>query len=389
MAGFRILHIIRSLDPKFGGTAEVVRLLLEYAPADTACEVVTLDDPGAPFLKDLGFTVHALGPVASTFGYNRKLIPWLRANRNRFDGAVVHGLWQYCGYAARRSLRGRIPYMVFPHGMLDPYFKRAYARKHLKKWLYWAAVEYWVLRDAARVLFTAEAEQQLAAESFWLHRWRATVVPIGTTLPEGDAERQREAFYTACPATRGRRLLLFLGRIHPKKGCDMLVDAYMATAKQDQELDLVMAGPDQQGWRTQLEQRVRAAGMEARVHWPGMLLGDAKWGAFRACEAFILPSHQENFGIAVAEALACERPALLSDKVNTAPDIASDGAGLMEPDTPDGTARLIASWMGMTAEERAAMGRRAGQCFARRYDMRIGAKTVVRLLQEVRMQDDA
>ena len=387
MAGFRILHIIRSLDPKFGGTAEAVRLLVEYAPADAACEVVTLDEPEAPFLKDLRFTVHALGPVATTFGYSRKLIPWLQENRERFDGAVVHGLWQFCGYAARRTLRGRIPYAVFPHGMLDPYFKRAYRRKHLKKWVYWAAAEYWVLRDAARVLFTTEAEQRLAAESFWLHRWRAAVVPIGTTLPDGDAERQRRAFYSACPSARGRRLLLFLGRIHSKKGCDMLVDAFVAAAKGDPDLDLVLAGPDEQGWRAQLEHRVRAAGMEARVHWPGMLLGDAKWGAFRASEAFILPSHQENFGIAVAEALACERPALLSDKVNTAHDIASDGAGLMEPDTVEGTARLIASWMQMSPEERAAMGRRAGQCFSRRYDMREGARTVVRLLQDVRLED--
>jgi glycosyltransferase involved in cell wall biosynthesis len=72
-----------------------------------------------------------------------------------------------------------------------------------------------------------------------------------------------------------------------------------------------------------------------------MLKGDVKWGAFYASEAFALPSHQENFGIAVAEALACGKPALLADKVNIAPQIAADGAGLMQPDTQEGTDELL------------------------------------------------
>jgi glycosyltransferase involved in cell wall biosynthesis len=112
-----------------------------------------------------------------------------------------------------------------------------------------------------------------------------------------------------------------------------------------------------------------------------MLLGDAKWGAFCAAEAFALPSHQENFGIAVAEALACGKPVLLSDKVNIAAEIASDGAGLMENDTAAGTAGLLEHWMRLPAAERTAMAVRARECFLRRYDMRENAKTVVRVFE--------
>jgi glycosyltransferase involved in cell wall biosynthesis len=110
-----------------------------------------------------------------------------------------------------------------------------------------------------------------------------------------------------------------------------------------------------------------------------MLRGDAKWGAFYAAEAFVLPSHQENFGIAVAEALACGRPVLLSDKVNIAADIAEDGAGLMEADTADGTERLLERWIALRDEEREAMAARALDCFQARYDMRENAKTVAGL----------
>ena len=379
----RILHVIGTVDPAAGGPSEVVRVLVQFRPAGTEAEVLTLDDPRAEFLSRAGYTAHALGPVDSTYGYTPKLLPWLETNRERFDAVVVHGLWQYCTRAVHKAMRGRVPYMVFPHGMLDPYFKRRFPLKHLKKWIYWLGFEYWVLRDAERVLFTTAAEQELAKQSFWLHRWRGETVPFGTVLPEGDPVRQLEAFYAACPQARRRRLLLFLGRIHAKKGCDMLVDAFAEATGRDPYLDLVMAGPDQQNSRAGLEERVRAAGLESRVHWPGMLLGDAKWGAFRASEAFILPSHQENFGIAVAEALACGVPVLLSDKVNIAAEIAADGAGLMEPDTADGTARLVRRWREMSAEQRATMGRCALECFYRRYDMRKGAAAVVDLFNRI------
>jgi glycosyltransferase involved in cell wall biosynthesis len=112
-----------------------------------------------------------------------------------------------------------------------------------------------------------------------------------------------------------------------------------------------------------------------------MITGDGKWGALYAAEAFVLPSHQENFGIAVAEALACGTPVLLADKVNIAEDIASDGAGLMELDTLQGTVNLLQHWIGMTVEDRAAMSGRASDCFVRRYDMRENAKTIIRLFE--------
>jgi glycosyltransferase involved in cell wall biosynthesis len=112
-----------------------------------------------------------------------------------------------------------------------------------------------------------------------------------------------------------------------------------------------------------------------------MLKGDAKWGAFFASEAFILPSHQENFGIAVAESLACGRPVLLTDKVNIADDIAKDGAGLMEPDTAEGTLQLLNRWIKMTSAERILMGQRALDCYNGRYDMRRSAKAIIGLFE--------
>lgn len=378
----RILHVMGTLDPAAGGPSQSVRVLMSYASIGYVGEVVTFDAPEAPWLKTLAFPVHPLGPVGSTYGFNPRLVPWIRANRHRFDGIVVNGLWQYCGLAARRALSGTdTPYLVFTHGMLDPYFKHAFPLKHTKKWPYWLLAEYWNLRGAYRVLFTSEAEKQLAEESFWLHRWTPYVVPYGAKGPTGDPETMKQIFFDQCPQVKGRRYLLFLGRIHRKKGCDLLVDAFAKVAADDPELQLVMAGPDQQQWSAELQQTALKAGIAARIHWPGMITGDAKWGAFHGAEAFILPSHQENFGIAVAEAMACGTPVLLSDKVNIAEEIANDGAGFMEPDTLDGTLRLLQRWIATSPREREQMAEQATASFKQRYDMQQTAKTIIGLFE--------
>jgi len=267
----RILHIIGTLNPAAGGPTESVRVLLSYGPIGYTGEVVTLDDPAAPYLNDFQFPVHALGPTNTTYGFNSKLLPWLRDNRHRFDGVVVNGLWQYCGFAAWRTLAGNTPYVVFTHGMLDPYFKHAFPLKHIKKWLYWVPFEYWILRAAYRVLFTSKAEKRLAEQSFWLHRWNAYVVPYGASGPSGDPDVQMKAFFEKCPEAKGKRFLLFLGRIHRKKGCDLLIDAFAKVAATDPDLYLVMAGPDQQLWSAKLKAAAASGGIEDRVYWPGMV----------------------------------------------------------------------------------------------------------------------
>jgi glycosyltransferase involved in cell wall biosynthesis len=132
---------------------------------------------------------------------------------------------------------------------------------------------------------------------------------------------------------------------------------------------LVMAGPDEEGLRPQLEAQAKGLRISARVHWTGMLEGDLKWGAFYAAEAFVLPSHQENFGIAVVEALACGVPVIISDKVNIWPDIAHDEAGIVNPDTVEGTYRSMTILLAMQPEERRRMIGRGLECFRARYEM--------------------
>jgi glycosyltransferase involved in cell wall biosynthesis len=368
----RLLHVVASLAPAAGGTAEGIRRLAQSSAG--LVELVCLDDPGASYVEGQSFPVHALGPAKGSYRYTRRLQPWLKRNLERFDGVVIHGLWQFHGYGTYRVVRGRTPYVVFPHGMLDPYFKRAFPLKHVKKQLYWLAREYRVLRDAKAVCFTTPIERDCSRETFWPRRWHSVVVSFGTSEPAGDPVGQRESFLSRYPVLRGRRFFLFLSRIHRKKGCDLLLEAFGRLARLD--LDLVIAGPDEEGLQPQLEAQARRLGIHGRVHWTGMLEGDAKWGALRAAEAFVLPSHQENFGVAVVEALACELPVLISDKVNIWPDIQNDEAGIVNPDTAEGMYRSMAALLALTAEERERLVSNGLACFRARYEMKRTAQAL-------------
>ncbi len=331
-------------------------------------EIVCQDDPKADYIARWTVPVHATGARQNTYGKSPELLDWLQKNVTRFDGVVINSIWTYPSVAAHKAAKGKVPYVVFTHGMLDPYFKRKYPVKHLKKYLYWP-VQYPVLRDAERVMFTSPLERDLAPQSFWPHNWTPFVVPYGTGEPAFEPEKQSAAFYEMLPALRGRRYMLFLSRIHTKKGCDLLVQAFARVAKGQPDIDLVVAGPDQEGLVSNLQQMTRDLGIESRVHWPGMLIGDAKYGAMRNSEAFILPSHQENFGVVVAESLACGRPVLISNQVNIWPEIEEEAVGLVAPDTLEGTEELLRKWLAMPAAQQQEMAAKALPVFRRRYSM--------------------
>lgn len=376
----RILHIIRSTNPAGGGPIEGIKQLAAVKEAlGHDVNVLCLDPPDAPWLAAMPMKTHAIGPSLLSYGLNRRLVPWLTEHAREYDMVVVNGIWQYNSFGTWRALRktGQ-PYCVFTHGMLDPWFKKRYPLKHLKKWLYWPWAEYRVLRDAKAVLFTCEQERLMARQSFWLYRCNEVVVNYGVAGPPGDADSQRQAVLDRFPELRGKRVLLFFGRIHEKKGCDLLIRAFAEILKSPQpDLCLVLAGPDQTGWAVKLRALAERCGIADRIVWTGMLTGDLKWGILRLAEVFVLPSHQENFGIAVAEALACGTPVLISDKVNIWREIGQDRAGFVDADDRPGTVRVLEKWLGSSAEEKRRMGKNAHACFQSRFEIHRAAASLL------------
>lgn len=379
----RVLHVIHTLDPTSGGPPQAVRQIARAASLQGQEHgVATLDAPGMPWHDDWPVAVHALGPAHTRWGWAPRLAPWLRREGLTWDLWLVHGLWQFHGLAVRAAARatGR-PYAVVPHGMLDPWFGRHRPLRHLRKRLSWPLVERRVLRDAAAVLYTAEDEALRAPTAFG--GWpavRGAVVGLGLDardVPAADAPD----FVAAWPALRGRRLLLFLGRLHPKKGGDLLLRAFAAQRLAAQGFALVFAGPDEAGtaaaWRV-LAQRL---GIDGAVCFTGALHGVQKWAALRAAEAFVLPSHQENFGFAAAEALAAGTPVLLSQRVALWREAVAAGAGLAAGDDLAGTCELLQRWAAMDDHERLAMAQAAPRAFAAHFEIGPVAQRWVQALQ--------
>lgn len=381
--GLRILRVIASANPAHGGPIEgLLKSSLVMARLGCQNEIACLDDPDDRWLADLPLKHHALGHVRRRYSYSPAFTPWLRKQAGNYDAVVVHGVWNYASVGVWRALRnGPVPYFVFTHGMLDPWFGQAQPIKNVVKQAYWTLLEGKVLRDARCVLFTSEEERRLARTAFKGHSYRERVVAYGAADPAGAPTEQIAGFRRAHQLGE-RPYLLFLGRIHPKKGCDLLIRAFARIADAHPELDLVLAGPDQVGWRATLEDIAGAEGVRNRVLFTGMLAGDAKWGAIRGAQAFVLPSHQENFGIAVAEAMACSTPVLITNKVNIWSEVEASGGGLVAADDESGVLDLLARFLALPESARREMGAKARSAFLRNFEIEAAAKDLVSVLRE-------
>jgi glycosyltransferase involved in cell wall biosynthesis len=386
----KILRLIASMDPLTGGPCQGIRnSITELAKTGVHNEVVCLDAPMAPFLGKDSFIIHALGPGKSPWHYSAKLIPWLTANLLRFDVLIVHGLWLFPSYAAHiarqkvnkqasKNSELKLPGLfIMPHGMLDPYFQEATSRrlKSLRNWLYWNLIENKVIRDADGILFTSLTELMLARQSFSPYQPRQEInVGYGIQPPPTYSATMQTAFAEHCPILNGAPYLLFMGRIHKKKGVDLLIQAYAEIIKQKRRTSpsppkLVIAGPGlDTAYGKEIQKIVaEAADLKDRVLFPGMLSGSAKWGGLFGCEALVLPSHQENFGIVVAEALACGKPVLISNQVNIWREIEAGEGGLVADNTLIGTQRLLEQWLTFTPDNKKTMGEKAKSTFERHF----------------------
>jgi glycosyltransferase involved in cell wall biosynthesis len=383
----RLLRVIASVNPTQGGPIAGIRAVTPVlASMGVQTEIACVDAPAAGWLDSVPQAkVHALGPAQSSWARSKELVPWLRTNGSRFDAVVMHGLWLHPSYAVWQAFRqpSTPPYFVYPHGMLDPWFQKARPLKALRNTVYWKLVEHRVIRDATRVLFTCDEERRLAREPFRPYACREAVVNYGSATPPPDGERCKGVFLQTHPELAAKTFLLFLSRIHQKKGVDLLLQAWSAQLKAGKTPPhLAIAGPcAEPAYLDGLKRLAAELGLAAQVTWLPMLEGDAKWGALNACEAFILPSHQENFGIAVVEALACGRPVLISDKVNIWREIQSDGSGLVAPDTAEGVSRLVESWQALETRAREKMSLLARGSFAQRFTIAQAAGSLVNAIR--------
>lgn len=357
----RIVHIIHSINPSHGGTTEAVRLLTGNQEGVEQV-VISSDDPKDCWGRDWDAKTVLTGPAHTKFGWNPRLKECLRFEFRDVRAVVIHGLWQYHTLASASVARKtQIPYYVFPHGMLDPW---ALQQSSLRKKIAWTAFNRQVMQNASGICYTTHEERTLAQPFVQSAPENDLLIPLGVEAPPCDLAQLKQEFCEEHPELAGKRIFLFLGRLHHKKGCDILIEAFSnwRHSSREKNVHLRMTGPiDNPDYHASLTMICERLGLKpgVDVSFPGMANGRAKWQELAAAEVLILPSHQENFGLVVGEALACGLPVMLSDKVNTSTIVAAHGAGLVESDTLAGTEQLLQRWEATSVEERTQMSQHA------------------------------
>ena len=375
------------MNPKSGGPCQGVRNTIPVQRKNgIENEVLSLDSPDESFLKRDNFKIHAIGPAKGPYAYCSNLNKWLSKNIERFDVAIIHGLWLHNSYGTYKiwdlykKHKTKVPKLyVMPHGMLDPYFQRTRSRKFkaIRNWFFWRLVEEKVVNGSDGLLFTCRQELLLARQTFRPYSPKLELnTGFGIPSPPVKNIKSFWTFSRKCPNAVTRPYWLFLSRIHPKKGVDLLIKAYLRLKQNTKHIpDLVIAGP---GLDTSYGKKILKMSKDPSIHFPGMLEGKAKWAAFHYCNAFILPSHQENFGIAVVEALACSKPVLITKQINIWNEILAGNGGIISEDTEEGVYKMLKYWTRLPAAEQAKIGNNALKVFREKFAVE---KTALKMIE--------
>jgi glycosyltransferase involved in cell wall biosynthesis len=332
----RILHVIPYMHARAGGPPVAVEKFVEESKGfGCISEIVTTslfcDGDSSVLLEHLNriATTTCLvqrGPglfFSQTAG--RKIVKKIRLA----DIVHVHTLWNPINTLVRRGCATNSrPYVLMPHGMLDPYSLNV---KRWRKSTYLWAIERKNLAAAQRLIYTTAEEAELAARQI-PYLPKGVVVPLGADAPAEKVENLAAQFFSNFPVARGRRQVLFLGRLDFKKGLDRIFAILPSVLNAFPDLLFTIVGGGSRSFVRSLEKKAAAYGFKQNVLMTGMLNGPLKWGAYASAELFVLPSRQENFAITVAEAMQIGLPVIISDRVNSWPYVKEAGAGLVLED---------------------------------------------------------
>lgn len=360
----KVLRVTSSMNPDEGGVVEAINQACKlFNDNKYRMDVLCHDESNVKKHEDSkDYCIISLGKGVTSYKFNIKLIHWLINNSRKYDLVIIDGLWQFHSISGFILKLLGVPYFVFVHGMLDPYFN-SNKLKYFKKLPFWFLIERNILAMANGVIFTCEEEKRLAAKSFPFYKVKPLICSLGVEGCINQPEVTSEAFLDTYPDLRDKSFMLFLSRVNPKKGLDLLIKSFARLSDTHGKV-IAIAGPSNAAYKEELMSLIRNEGIENSVFWLGSIRGDVKWGAYELADCFILPSHQENFGIVVAEALSTSTPTLISNKVNIYDEVERFSAGFVSEDTVDGTFDSLNRWLSLTPEEKSNMGKQAYLCYS-------------------------
>ncbi len=361
----RILQATSWISRQGGGVPPVVKgLACAQSISGNEVHIIGLDDKYAK--EDVSkwhVPIHLSsvnGP--SMFGLSRDLNAFFSHSKGKFDIVHYHTLWMWPGYAARKfAQRNELPLIISPHGMMEPW---AMNRSRWKKRIAAMLFEDANLRNATCFHALCESEYRDIRALGWENP--IAVIPNGIELSDYINPIAPEVFYKRVPQALNRRTVLFLSRIHPKKGLPHLIKAWASLCLEYKDWVLVIVGPDQEGHTADMKKLAEKMKIDNHVCFTGPMYGEEKFAAMTNTDIFVLPSFSEGFSMAVLEAAACRMPLLLTSQCNF-PEIIQAGGGIEIEPTEASTAKGLRKLMSLNDDERMAIGQKAREFVETKY----------------------
>lgn len=375
----RILRIISTLNPDHGGPGvAIIDNSIELIKNGIQVHIATNDSKKIIDNKNKNLKIFNLGPSFGNYAFNLKLFFWLIKNKKNYDKFIIHGVWEFNTLIARILLNKN--YFVFTHGMLDPFFKNQFFKK-IKKQLYWFLFEKKNLLNAKAIFLTSETEKKLLNKTFVETKGiKKIVVPYGINKPNVKKFSVIKNFYKKFPNLKKKSFFLYLGRFHKKKGCDILIKSAKLIKKKNKNLTIFMAGPDNT-YKNKLKKYCKKNNLEKNIIWSNTLTGTLKWGSILSCEAMLLASHGENFGVVLAEALSCKKIIITTNKVNISNIIRKYNAGIITKNNVLSFHNSIQSYLALNRYQKKKMSFQAYKCFKNNFELSSNIENFVKILK--------
>lgn len=364
----RVLHVIPSLDKRDGGPSHALPLMarglaMQGITVDAVTTITEADakaqgiEFGKPVAQN-GFTALYFKRQTNFYKASLPLLAWLRKHVRDYDLIHIHALFSFASNAAARVARARgVPYVIRPLGLLNAYGMQQ-RRRLVKQWSF-RLIEKPLLNKASAIHYTSTQERDEAA--CLQIRAPAYIIPLGIDLTQYQHLPDAKVFHQRHPETRGMQIILFLSRLDPKKGLELLLEAFEKVQRESPNIHLVIAGDGNDDYKKELRTLASHLAIARKITWTGQIDGDVKLGAFAAAALFVLPSRSENFGIALLEAMAAGLACISTEGVALAKDA---GDAVLRTESDPGSLSRHLSRLLATEEERRELGSRAAK-FAR------------------------
>lgn len=381
----RLLHVISRLDVASGGPISNLKPHLnEYNKSGITAEILTTDKNTNDIKKKYNIKIHLIKNAILNYKYSHNYNYWLKKNLKNYDLVIVNGIWEYHNYAVYNNcLKLNIPYLIFIHGMLDPWFDKKYFLKKIKKKIYWKLIQSKILENSTGLVFTNKMEHNLAKRNYKFNNKKIIIHRYGSLKDKMNMMEYKKKLFSKFPELKRKKIILFLGRIHEKKGCDILIDAFEKIHLNYKDAHLVFTGPKNENIKyiNKLKKIIIEKKLKNKITWTGILSNGYKKSIFCSSYVFCLPTYQENFGISLVESLSYGLPVVTTKNTNIYKILENYEVGYVGENTVTDISRNLKNVFELSKLEYVNMKKNSLKCYNENFNLK---KNILSFIQSIK-----